>query len=124
MGMKDLMTDLWTLPMVGSAGKTSPMDTHDKQDAFETLQDEFMERENVACYTMTLSLAIPLCASTQAYKTVETAKYMLPTPPPNECFFTHTIQTKANSIKFAHQLMCSPTISTLLKAIRRGFLDR
>jgi len=123
-GMKDLMTDLWTLPMVGSAGKTSPMDTHDKQDAFETLQDEFMERENAACYTTTLSLAIPLCASTQAYEKVETAKYTLPTPPPNEfVFFTHTIQTKANSIKFAHQSMCSSTISTLLKAIRRGFLD-
>ena len=82
-----------------------------------------MEGENAACYTTTSSLAVPLSASTQAYKTVETAKYTLPTPPPNECFFTHTIQTKANSIKFAHQLMCSPTISTLLKAIRRGFLD-
>jgi hypothetical protein len=36
-GMKDPTTDLWTLPIVGSAGKTSPIDTHDKQDAFETL---------------------------------------------------------------------------------------
>jgi hypothetical protein len=53
-----------------------------------------------------------------------TANYTLPNPPPNEFgFFTHTIQTKANSIKFAHQSMCSPTISTLLKAIRRGYLD-
>ncbi len=98
--------------------------THDEQDAFETLRDEFMERENAACYTTTSSLAIPLCASTQAYQMVETAKYTLLTPPPNEFgFFTHTIQTKANSIKFAHQSMCSPTISTLLKAIRHGFLD-
>jgi hypothetical protein len=48
----------------------------------------------------------------------------LPNPPPNEFgFFTHTIRTKANSIKFAHQLMCSPKTLTLLKAIRRGFLD-
>ena len=116
--MKDPTTDLWTLPIVRFAGKTSPMDTHDKQDGFETLQDEFMERENAACYTTTSSQAVPLCASTQAYKMVETAKYTLPTPPLNEFgFFTHTIQTKANSIKFAHQLMCSPTISTLLKAI-------
>jgi len=53
-----------------------------------------------------------------------TAKYTLPNPPPNEFgFFTHTIRTKANSIKFAHQSMCSPKISTLLKAIRRGFLN-
>jgi hypothetical protein len=37
-------------------------------------------------------------------------------------FFMHTVQTKANSIRFAHQSLCSPRISTLLKAIRLGFL--
>jgi hypothetical protein len=37
-------------------------------------------------------------------------------------FFTHTVQTKANSIRFAHQSLCSPKISMLLKAIRRGYL--
>jgi hypothetical protein len=37
-------------------------------------------------------------------------------------FFTHTVQTKANSIRFAHQFLCSPTISTLLKAIWRKYL--
>jgi len=42
---------------------------------------------------------------------------------PNELgLFSHTIQTKANSIKFAHQLICSPRITTFLKAIRHGFL--
>jgi hypothetical protein len=120
-GMKD---DLWTLPIVGFAGKTSPMDTHAEQDAFHNLRDEFMERANAACSTTTSSLAVPLCASTQAYETEENAKYTQPTHPPNKFgFFTHTIRTKANSIKFAHQLMCSPKILTLLKAIRRGFLD-
>jgi hypothetical protein len=44
-GMKDPTTDLWTLPIVRSAGKTSSMDTHDKQDVFDNLHDEFMERE-------------------------------------------------------------------------------
>ncbi len=37
-------------------------------------------------------------------------------------FFTHTVRTKANSIQFAHQLLCSPRILTLLKAIKCGFL--
>jgi hypothetical protein len=37
-------------------------------------------------------------------------------------FFAHTVQTKANSICFAHQSLCSPRISTLLKAIKRGYL--
>ena len=124
-GMKDPTTDLWTLPIVGSAGKTSPTDTHVEQDAFDNLRDEFMERANAACTTTTSSLAVPLSASTQAYGTEETVKYTQPTHPSDEFgFFTHTIQTKANSIKFAHQLMCSPKISTILKAIRRDFLDR
>jgi hypothetical protein len=67
-GMNDPTTDLWTLPIVGSAGKTSPIDPHDEQDAFNNLHDEFMERANAACSTTTSSLAIPLCASTQAYE--------------------------------------------------------
>ena len=36
--------------------------------------------------------------------------------------FVHSIQTRANSVMFAHQLLCNPTISTLLKATRHGFL--
>jgi hypothetical protein len=36
--------------------------------------------------------------------------------------FTHSVRTRANAIKFAHQSLCSPKISTLLKAVRRGFL--
>ena len=36
--------------------------------------------------------------------------------------FTHSVQTRSNDIKFAHQLLCSPKISTLLKATWRGFL--
>ena len=37
-------------------------------------------------------------------------------------FFTHTVRTKANSIRFAHQSLCSPTIQTLLKAIKKGYV--
>ena len=36
--------------------------------------------------------------------------------------FTHSIKTRANGVKFAHQSLCSPKISTLLKAVRKGFL--
>ena len=124
MGMKDPTTDLWTLPIVNSAGKTSQMDTHDEQDAFNNLRNEFLEKVNMAYNTEPSSVAIPLCASTQACRTIQTGKPRLPTPPPKDFrFFTHTVRTKASSIKFAHQSMCSPTISTLLKAIRCGYLD-
>jgi hypothetical protein len=37
-------------------------------------------------------------------------------------FFTHTMRTKANSIRFAHQALCSPHISTLLHAIQCSYL--
>jgi hypothetical protein len=40
----------------------------------------------------------------------------------NLATFTHSKQTRANQVKFAHQLLCNPKISTLLKAVRRGFL--
>jgi hypothetical protein len=36
--------------------------------------------------------------------------------------FTHSVQTRANAVKFAHQSLCNPNISTLLKATRCGFL--
>ncbi len=35
---------------------------------------------------------------------------------------THSIITRANAVKFVHQSLCNPKISTLLKATRRGFL--
>jgi hypothetical protein len=36
--------------------------------------------------------------------------------------FAHSISTRANKLKFAHQSLCNPKISTLLKATRKGFL--
>jgi hypothetical protein len=45
---------------------------------------------------------------------------LLPTPMPilpRKSPFSHTVRNKANSICFAHQFLCSPRISTLLKAI-------
>jgi hypothetical protein len=54
--------------------------------------------------------AAPECADARAYIATKSV-----------CF-THTVRTKANSIRFAHQSFCSPKISTLLKALRRGYL--
>jgi hypothetical protein len=38
--------------------------------------------------------------------------------------FTHSICTRGNGIKFTHQSLCNPKISTLLKAVRKGVLER
>ena len=31
--------------------------------------------------------------------------------------FTHSVKTRANAVKFAHQSLCNPKISTFLKAV-------
>jgi hypothetical protein len=36
--------------------------------------------------------------------------------------FLHSVQTQANNVKFAHQPLCNPKISTLLKTTWQGFL--
>ncbi len=38
--------------------------------------------------------------------------------------FTHSICARGNDIKFTHQSLCNPKISTLLKGIDKGFLKR
>jgi len=42
--------------------------------------------------------------------------------PGNWAAFTHSIRTRANAVKFSHQSLCSPTISSLMKASKKGFL--
>jgi hypothetical protein len=42
--------------------------------------------------------------------------------PVNIAAFSHSLRTRANAVKFAHQSLCNPKISTLLKALKQGFL--
>ena len=36
--------------------------------------------------------------------------------------FAHSVRTRANAVKFSHQSLCNPTISSLMKALKKGFL--
>jgi hypothetical protein len=36
--------------------------------------------------------------------------------------FLHSVRTRANAVKFAHQSLCNPRISTFMKALKKGFL--
>ena len=36
--------------------------------------------------------------------------------------FPHSVRTRANAVKFSHQSLCNPTISSLMKALKKGFL--
>jgi len=44
-------------------------------------------------------------------------------PPNVNCAaFTHSVRMRANALKFSHQSLCNPTISSLMKALKKGFL--
>jgi len=43
-------------------------------------------------------------------------------PPINWVAFAHSVQTHANAVKFSHQSLCNPKISSLMKALKKGFL--
>ncbi len=47
-GMKDPVTDLWTLLIVGPASKTSHTNTTEEQDPFANLHEEFLETTSKA----------------------------------------------------------------------------
>ena len=36
--------------------------------------------------------------------------------------FAHSVRTRANAVKFSHQSLCNPTISSLMKMLKKGFL--
>ena len=45
------------------------------------------------------------------------------TPHPGDwAAFAHSIRTRANAVEFSHQSLCNPTISSLMKALKKGFL--
>jgi hypothetical protein len=67
-GMKDPTTDLWTLSIAGPAGKTSLKDTHEEQDPFVNLREEFLAATSKASSSKESMLAVPVCASAQACK--------------------------------------------------------
>jgi hypothetical protein len=42
----------------------------------------------------------------------------------NLASFTHSVRMQSNGVKFAHQSLCNPKLSTLLKEVCKGFLKR
>jgi hypothetical protein len=92
-GFKDPSTDLWTLPIPNGTVGTTPG---------EYLLPQPGPCEDSAPHHPTL-----------------TPNYH---PGINLATFTHLVRTQANAVKFAHQSLCNPKISTLLKATRKSFL--
>ena len=100
-GYKDPSTDLWVLPITPDAiiqQKLWPSQGHD-----------LVSTQSRTGPCMAHAPQFPASTTPQA-KNVDVA------------MFTHSIRTHANSIKFSHQSLCNPKISSLMKALRKGFL--
>ena len=93
-GAKDQATNLWTLPI--PRGK---METTQKSATAEKMEMQTLPRTSPIKGPVPHSPPIPAIA-----------------------MFTHSVNTRANAVKFAHQSLCNPKISSLLKATRRGYL--
>jgi hypothetical protein len=97
-GLKDPPMDLWMLPITNRRMWTTP----------------------ISVTKMVPNLPQPgPCIGCAPHPTKETPTIH---PGNNIMLFTHSVQMQANTVKFAHQSLCNPKISTLLKATQRGFL--
>jgi hypothetical protein len=97
-GLKDPSTDLWTLPIPNRRMWTT--------------------LSSVTKMVPNLSQPGP-CLGRAPHPTEKTPDIH---PGINIMLFTHLVQMQANAVKFAHQSLCNPKISTQLKATQRGFL--
>jgi hypothetical protein len=96
-GHKDPSRDLWILPITPDAIKNQ-----------ENLRTSPGATPSQACPCMTCAPQVPVSFPK--------------TPPAMEvAMFTHSVQTRVNTIKFSHQALCNPKILSLLKAMRKGF---
>ena len=95
-GTKDPSMDLWTLPI-------GPQNEQAKKTMIE--QKFLPPALRPVSQSPKKSITIPLDAHDGSNQVAS---------------FTHSIKTRANSVKFAHQALCNPKISTLLKDFRQG----
>jgi hypothetical protein len=102
-GTKDPSTDLWVLPLTRNAISESQTQLWISQG-----DDEASPRANKLQSRAGLCMA---CApqSPMPFTTVQ--------PATTVAMFTHSVCTQANTVKFGHQAMYNPKISSLLKAL-------
>ncbi len=100
-GYKDPSTDLWVLPITPDAIHQEKLQTSQGHDL--------------------------VSAQLRAGPGMARApQFPASTTPPNKdvdiAMFTHSVRTRANAIKFSHQSLCNPKISSIMKALRKGYL--
>jgi hypothetical protein len=119
-GKKDPSTDLWTLPINADIKVTKSID----EPTSTPSQAVCPPKREIQNWKIT-----PWIHLTQQthWRKIRNLKMMpstyttLPSDAHNGfahvASFTHSVKTRANGVKFAHQSLCNPKISTLLKAV-------
>ena len=121
-GYKDSSTDLWTLHIGPTTAKvwTTPG---------TPVQGPHIELQAASSSKACVSLPHAEAASLMTCGPINVAALPRPGPcigrNPHQAIagLKHSIRTRVNAVKFAHQSLCNPKISTRLKAVRKGFLD-
>jgi hypothetical protein len=104
-GTKDPSTDLWVLPL-------TPKAISDSQRQLWTSQGDG-DVQNITDVRNITNMR----NSTNVQNITPTLQELA-----SVAMFTHSVRTRANTVKFGHQAMCNPKISSLFKALRKGFL--
>jgi hypothetical protein len=102
-GTKDPSTDLWVIPLTPKAINENQMELWTSQGIDKKIGINNQSRAGP-----------DMARAPQSTKTVNSNAAV--------AMFTHSVRTRANTVKFGHQAMCNPKISSLLTALRKGFL--
>jgi hypothetical protein len=101
MGYKDPSMDFWVLPITP--------DTINQEKLRTSQGHDLVSAQAQAGPGMTRTPQFP-ADTTPLNKDVDAA------------MFTHSVRTRAHAVKFSHQSLCNPKISSLMKALRKGYL--
>ncbi len=114
-GYKDPSTDLWVLPITP--------DAINQEKLWTTQGRDLISAQLRTGPGMARAPQFPAITTQSVADSVKLAK--LPTPQDKKedvAMFTHSKRTHANAVEFAHQSMCNPKISSLMKALLKGYL--
>jgi hypothetical protein len=121
---KDPSTNLWTLPIKATNEKVKTTQNEEKgtQGPHACHQAELLEARRMSIPKTPMLLCPKINSAQHSHKgNKPKASQLHPSSAqdgaPHLACFTHSIKTRANGVKFAHQALGNPKISSLLKAV-------
>ncbi len=120
-GKKDPYTDLWTLPINTDIRKVTKSINEATSAPSQAVCPPKREIQNWKITPWINRMQQTHWHQIQNLKMMPSTCTMLPLDAhdgvTHVASFTHSVKTRANSVKFAHQSLCNPKISTLPKAV-------